>query len=41
MTSCVERLHILLAAWTGITSFCAQILDNYAMEKDTNFIQGI
>lgn len=28
-------------AWTGITSFCAQILDNYTMEKDTNFVQGI
>jgi len=28
-------------AWTGITYFCAQILDNYTMEKDTNFIQGI
>jgi len=35
---CGEATH---TAWSGIISFCAQILDNYAMEKDTNFIQGI
>ena len=35
---CGEATH---TAWTGITSFCAQILDKYTMEKDTNFIQGI
>lgn len=35
---CGEATH---TAWTGITSFCAQILDNYTMEKDTNFVQGI
>jgi hypothetical protein len=28
-------------AWTGITSFCALILDNYRMEKDTNFISKV
>ena len=28
-------------AWNGITALCAQILDNYTMEKDTNFIQEI
>jgi hypothetical protein len=38
MTSCLEATH---AACTRITSFCAEILDNYRKEKDTNSISKV